>query len=172
MVKTETAYGRCENCGHEIAKHCAEDVADCLASWRPVGAREPQLREKIHASLRDSADFCAALALYWWIHETSEDALGESWPWTWERSLHDLVHGKRSAHEREPTAESLAAAQDLAKAAGGWWWAVDEDPVFVATGSGHSVDADCSCFGADFWTHSRERCPNRLRQIQAMGDSK
>ena len=30
---------------------------------------------------------------------------------------------------------------------------------------GSTVDADCECFGSNFRVHSREDCPNRLRQI-------
>ena len=107
MVK-EPDYGVCEACGHKAVEHCVEDVVDCIAGW-PAGGSTPEQREKIHRSLRGADDYNAALALYWWMHLTSEWMLGESWPFEWEDG------------------------QRLHTAAGGWWRDVGDARLFART---------------------------------------
>jgi hypothetical protein len=135
MTDDAMNYGPCENCGRPCAEHSANDVVDCIAAWRYRHDRTDPLYEKLHLSLRGAQDYDAALALYWWIHNVSEDALGESWPWGWEQSVRDLVDSQRKRHDGEkyPDEKDCGVARSLRRAAGGWWWAdADKDPVFVA----------------------------------------
>lgn len=114
-----TVRENCENCGHAIEEHCSNDVADCIAAWRPVKDKN-RLREKVHRSLRAALDYNAALALYWTIHHFSELEAGESWPWVWEQRAYDALM-------------SNPAVTALSDEAGGWWWVAKGDPVFKAT---------------------------------------
>lgn len=131
MVK-EPDYGVCEACGHKAVEHCVEDVVDCIAGW-PAGGSTPEQREKIHRSLRGADDYNAALALYWWMHLTSEWMLGESWPFEWEDKLLGWVEGGLPAGAKEPYPGWREEGQRLHTAAGGWWRDVGDARLFART---------------------------------------
>lgn len=120
----------CENCNAPIGEHLHSNAANCIADWRYRPDGHP-LREKLRASILKSLDSGAALALYWWIHNSSEYVYAESWPWSWERQLRAAVDAGDPNHLL--CDGEVAQANVLRKLAGGWWWVVDGDPMFIAS---------------------------------------
>jgi hypothetical protein len=130
---SELDYGTCEGCGGKVAEHCIGDATDCIANW-PAAGSTPEQRERIHAALCGAPDYNAALALYWWMHLTSEHFYGESWPFQWEDQLRAWIESGLPVGLREPYAGWREEGRRLYSAAGGQWRDTSEGRLFVRGG--------------------------------------